>query len=100
MITLTSEDILTDLERISNALNYAFMFGQVDSAHHKAWTIDQMVRALTGCPEVVVEESDSQGFSYSYTTQGESEEYKQWVKKHNNGEDGPDTYEWYEGIAP
>lgn len=87
-------------QRIEDALEFAYIYGQVDGGHHKAWVIDQMVRVLTDCPEVVVEDVDSQGFAYSYTTQGESEEYRTFIQKHNNGEDGPDTYYWDEGITP
>lgn len=34
--------------KIQEALRVAFLYGQTDGAHHKAWVIDQMVRALTG----------------------------------------------------
>jgi hypothetical protein len=60
----------------AEALNIAWRFGGIDGAHHKAWTIDQMVRALTGA------------------------DYEQWVKDARHGEDGPRSYEWDEGIAP
>lgn len=87
-------------QRIAAALAVAYDCGQVDGSHHKAWVIDQMVRALTDCPDVVKEGVDSRGATYSYTVQGESEEYQHWVKTYRNGEDGPDTYEWDEGIVP
>lgn len=61
--------------RISEALNLAFRFGQIDGEHHKTWVIDQMVRIL----------ADSG--------------YEQFVKDYNNG-DGPDTHKWDKGIAP
>jgi hypothetical protein len=62
--------------RIDRALMLAMRFAQIDGGHHKAWVIDQMVRELTG------------------------HEYEAWVRRHNKGDDGPDTYEWDEGIAP
>lgn len=61
-----------------NALGIAFKYGNIDGAHHKQWVIDHMVRALL--------ETD--------------EAYSAWVAEHNVGEDGPDSYEWEEGIAP
>ena len=68
---------MTEEERkIDNALDIAREYGGIDGDHHKAWTIDQMVRALTGT------------------------KYEDWVKKTCEGEGGPDTYKWYEGIAP
>lgn len=63
-------------DKIKKALDVAYRFGGTNEAHHKAWVIDQMVRALTG------------------------EGYEEWVRAANAGEDGPDTYEWDKGIAP
>jgi hypothetical protein len=70
------------------ALNFAIRFGGIGGDHHKAWVIDQMVRALTGCP------IDSQGI------QGESEEYIKLVQEAKAGDDGPETYAWEVGIPP
>lgn len=61
-------------ERIKEALERA-KWGSFDGGHHKMWVIDQMVRILTG------------------------DNYHVWVSSFE-GEDGPDTYEWDEGIAP
>lgn len=58
------------------ALEVALRYGGIDGGHHKAWVIDQMVRALTGA------------------------RYEEWVRDAKDGEHGPDTYEWDEGIAP
>lgn len=87
------------LSRISLALEYA-KDGQVDGEHHKAWVIDQMVRALTGCPPVTETAQLADGYPYTYIAQGESEEYQRFIAKYKAGEDGPETYSWEEGIAP
>ncbi len=71
--------------RIHRALRVADEFGQTDGAHHKTWVIDQMVRALLG-----------QRPGYEEPTN----EYLSWVRVYSHGEDGPDTYQWDEGIAP
>ena len=69
-------------ERVNEALAIAWRFSQNDGAWHKAWTIDQMVRALCG----------------------DDETYKKWVSEYtkpftnDNGE--LDYYDWDEGIAP
>lgn len=65
-------------EHIETALELAFMYSQIDGSHHKAWVIDQMVRALLG------------------------EDYDDWIKKYNGDvdEDGEYEYEWDEGVAP
>lgn len=61
---------------VEKALDLALNYGSIDGDHHKTWVIDQMVRALTG------------------------DSYDNWVAQHNDGEDGPNTYAWDEGIAP
>lgn len=52
-------------------------FGGIDGAHHKQWVLDQVLRKLLG-----------------------ARGYTKWLKDHNAGEDGPNTYSWDEGIAP
>lgn len=86
--------------RISEALDVV-RDGISDGDHHKMWFIDQMVRALTGCPLVEKTGIGSvSGVSYTYEVRGESPEYLAFVREYENGEDGPDTYTWEEGIAP
>lgn len=82
-------------ERVSKALDYARQYGGIEGDHHKAWVIDQMVRALTGCPEVSKEAA-----GYSYKAQGESQEYAKFLADTKAGNDGPDTYGWEVGIPP
>jgi len=85
--------------RINEALAIASDYGQTDGDHHKTWCIDQIVRALTGCPEVKKEALDYRGKPYTFTAYGESEEYRDFIAEHCDGEDGPETYSWDEGIA-
>lgn len=65
-------------DRILDILEIIHSYGGIDGGHHKQWALDQIVRIATG---------DEAG-------------YKMWVKDHMAGEDGPETYEWDEGIAP
>jgi len=62
--------------RIDAALAVADSFGGTDGDHHKAWVIDQMVRAMLG------------------------DKYEEWVREHCDGEDGAYTYEWPVGVPP
>jgi hypothetical protein len=62
--------------RIAKALFLASSYGSIDGAHHKAWVIDQMVRALIG------------------------DGYGEWRRITQSGDDGPETYEWDEGVPP
>lgn len=88
-------------ERIEKALSIAVAYGGIDGAHHKDWVIDQMVRALTGCPvETLTQTPRGGGEPYTYQAQGESENYKELVANACDGEDGPQTYSWETGIAP
>ncbi len=91
---------MTADERIKNALGIAVRLGGIDGDHHKTWVIDQMVRALTGCPLVPRWAKDCNGKTYEYETQGESEEYRRLVAEACDGGDGPDTYSWDVGMPP
>lgn len=62
--------------RIPDAIALAFQYGGIDGDHHKAWVIDQMIRILAG------------------------DGYARLVAEANDGEDGPNTYTWNEGIVP
>ncbi len=62
--------------RIAAAMNIIAEFGGVDGAHHKAWVIDRVARVLM----------DNQ--------------YKSWVADLRSGENGPESYDYDEGIAP
>lgn len=66
----------TDAERIQAAIDLIVELGGIDGAHHKNWVLDQVVRVLAG------------------------DRYWQIVADACDGEDGPDTYSWDEGIAP
>lgn len=67
---------MSDNDRIQAAIDIAVRYGGIDGDHHKAWVIDQMVRALAG------------------------DRYAQIVADAKSGDCGPDTYEWETGIAP
>lgn len=62
--------------RIANALAIIARFGGIDGAHHLRWVLDQVVRTLT------------------------EDQYAEWVRQFKDGDDGPESYEWDEGIAP
>jgi hypothetical protein len=64
------------IQRRDEALEIARRFAGFPQAHKKAWVIDQMCRILLG------------------------DEYEAFVKDARDGEDGPETYDWDEGIAP
>ena len=78
----------------------AMQSGGVDGDHHKAWVIDQMVRALTGSPVAYFRNNSAVGEPIIVAGLGESDEYRKFVNEHNDGEHGHDTYSWDEGIAP
>lgn len=60
------------MTRQQKALEIIRHFSQIDGAHHKAWCIDQVVRALTG------------------------PDYEQWITAYKDD----DHFSWDEGIAP
>jgi hypothetical protein len=69
-------DVNDHNDRQTAALDIILRYGGIDGEHHKAWVIDQVVRALTG------------------------EDYERWVAMAKSGEDGPETYSWDEGVSP
>lgn len=64
--------------RICKALSIIFQYGQIQGDHHKAWVLDQVVRILLN----------------------NSEMYHSFLAYYKDGDGGPETYEWYTGIAP
>lgn len=62
-------------DRIAAAMEIIERYGQIDG-DHKAWVIDQVARALKG------------------------DDYAKWAAEMKDGQDGPDSYGYDEGIAP
>jgi hypothetical protein len=62
--------------RETEALRIIGQYGAIDGDHHKTWVIDQVAKALLGT------------------------NYAAWVVEQKAGEDGPNTYDWNEGIPP
>ena len=91
---------MTESERISEALRVILHYGGIDGNHHKQWTLDQVVRVLTGCELERKVAVGADGKEYPYFRRGRSSWYDRWVENHNDGEDGPNTYSWDEGIPP
>jgi hypothetical protein len=70
-VSTTLRSLYRRQRRMHAALEIARRYGGVDGDHHKAWVIDQMVRALT------------------------RDRYDSFVRKATAG-----GYDWYQGIAP
>ena len=85
-------------ERIDKALETIKM-QLTDGEKHKMWLIDQVVRVLTGCPEVE-KTVPYKEFERTVTVLGESEAYREFVRDFEDGEYGPETYKWGTGVAP
>lgn len=86
---------MTPEEKIQRALDFAIRYGQIEGGHHRLWVIDQMVRALTGCPLVEQTAIDFRGETYTFEAQGENDEYRELIKS-----DDEEDSEWDTGIAP
>lgn len=82
------------------ALRLIERYGQIDGAHHKAWVLDQVARVLKGAPVTVCEARWKDRPPEEHFTVGTSPEYERWVIEMKNGDDGPNTYDYDEGIAP
>lgn len=86
------------MRKVKLALDIAMKYGQMDGEKHKAFAIDQMVRALTGCQLVKKTAFDCNGKEYEYETMGECDQYLKFVSEYCYGENGPDTYSWNRGV--
>ncbi len=99
-IPIEESSIQTDSSGKALALDFIMRYGGIDGDHHKTWVIDQVVRALHNVPVTVTRRSWNDGSITDDVEQSTNEAYENWVKSYNDGEDGPDTYEWDVGIAP
>lgn len=91
---------MSKTSRIKEALEVARTLGGFHGDRHRAYAIDQMVRALTGCPMETAEAIDCNGKPYTYERRGESKRYKRFVAVACAGDEGANTYGWDEGTPP
>ena len=83
------------------ALYYIAMYSGIDGSRHKAWVFDQVARILNGTKVIVKEASWDSGYKeYRITLDTPSQAYTDWVTEMKDGEDGPGTYSYDEGVAP
>jgi len=76
-------------------------YGQYDGAHHKAWVIDTVARIYNGSKIFLkVEKWDNGRDEFIVGLENPSKKHIDWVASMKDGEDGEDTYSYYEGIAP
>lgn len=87
-------------QRIEKALKLAVRYCGIDGSHHKDYALDQVVRALTGCPMVQATAIGSNGQPYTYERQGESEEYVKLVADACTEDGDPEAYSWPVGTPP
>ena len=66
---------MKDSEKVKEALGLIGVWAGIDGEHHKQWLLNELVHVL-------------------------ADDYDKWVADWENGEDGPKTYEWDNGIAP
>lgn len=88
------------------ALLWIRKYGGIDGAHHKDWVLDQVVQILNGT-KVILKEAKwvnsryPDGYSeLRFDLDTPTTEYDKWVAETKDGEDGPETYGYSQGIAP
>jgi len=64
------------MNTVKQVLSLIEEWGGIDGGHHKQWLLNEIVKTIT------------------------KDGYEKWVEKYEDGEDGPETYEWDTGIAP
>ena len=91
----------TDVSPAALALSLIGRYGGYDGEHHKTWVLDQVARILNGAPITWYERRwERDNHREQDFTVGTCARYQGWVRDLKNGEDGPDTYHYSEGIAP
>lgn len=99
--TVTDPKILEEFnDPIKAALRLIERYGGIDGDHHKAWVLDQVARALHGAPVDVKIAVWTDSRPEIRTNVGSCISYLDWVLEMKNGKEGPDTYDYDEGIAP
>ena len=89
-----------DYTKAEWALLFIQKYGGIDGAHHKDWVLDQVARILNDTPvEIKLAKWSNGQEEYRFTVDA-TQRYFDWVAECKNGEDGPDTYSYEEGIAP
>ena len=90
----------SDVDLKDLAIRAVFEYGSSDGAHHKQAALDRVLRILTDCPVVCVTARAGRDDEYSYTTYGESEEYRKLIADYQGepDEDGDVQWVWDVGI--
>jgi hypothetical protein len=93
--------IFKDFTKNDWVMYFLEQYGGFDGSHHKDWVLDQIARICKGTP-VIIKLARWEGghFEWRVSLGEPSQEYLDWVVEMKSGEDGSDTYEYFEGIAP
>lgn len=81
-------------------------YAGIDGSHHKDWVFDQIARVRHGTPIIIKEatwaevDGNIAERNWRIETGEPSQKYIDWVAEMKAGDDGPDTYEYDEGIVP
>lgn len=85
------------------AMYHVEQFGGIDGAHHKAWVLDQVARALKGVPVTITKREWTDHEPEYDIDQGTNTAYEQWVLEMRGEYDEESEsyeYDYDEGIAP
>lgn len=94
-----------DYDKCDWMMYFIERYGQIDGDHHKSWVLDQVARIHNNVKVIVKlaqwkKEDGSIHSEYRVWLDEPTQEYLNWVVEMKDGEDGPETYTYYEGIAP
>ena len=64
---------------------------RIETPEHRAWVMDQVLRALTNCPVILRTVTPHRGEVLEVETLGESAEYVNFINEHPN---------WDKGVPP
>jgi len=101
-IDITTHPDYKDMTTIDWVMYFIERYSGIDGSHHKDWILDQVARISKGTPVIVRHASWSgrDKIDVRIETGEPSQAYLDWKWGMKAGEDGADTYDYDEGIAP
>ena len=101
-IDITIHPDYKDMATIDWVMYFIERYGGYGGSHHKDWVLDQVARIAKGTSVIVRHAtwSDEEEPEVRIKTGEPSQKYLDWVVEIKAGEDGEDTYDYKEGIAP
>lgn len=93
--------VYKDFDKADWMIHFIEMYGGFDGSQHKDWVMDQVARIYNDTNVIIkLAKWDNGHEEYRISLDEPSKKYSVWVASMKAGEDGENTYSYYEGVAP